>query len=69
MSDLIEYLKTGKAETIEPKCEGGYLIPQYIYNPRPGFTGWLYRLLKDDRGWIEINLYQMIIDGIEKATK
>lgn len=48
---------------------GGYLIPGVCLRKRTGFMGWFYRLIKDKRGWIEIDLQKQLMDAVTKRME
>jgi len=55
---FIEWLKTG---TKQPVSDGGFLLPITMTSKTRGIKGWFYRLIKDSRGYYEVNICDLIL--------
>lgn len=66
-NEFMQYLKTGKVEKAD-ESNGGYLIPPYVMQPRSGILGYLARLIKNDYGWIKIDMYKIIKNEIAQMS-
>jgi len=55
-----EFIRSGKKSEAENK--GGFLIPKIIKKKRRGFVGWLFRLLKNDKGWEYVDMHKKITE-------
>lgn len=61
----IEYITDG--ENI-----GGYLIPEFVYNEKPGLWAMILRTFKHDAGWEKVNLreqFQTLIKFLQDKGK
>lgn len=45
---------------------GGYILPQYIKVKKRGLKAWLYRVLRDGRGWELKSTFEILMSEASK---
>ena len=46
---------------------GGYLVPQFIYDEKPGLIAKIQRIFKCERGWEKVNYPEKLRALLEKV--